>query len=369
MRNKNLTALTASAGLGLKKKIGLAVSVALLGLSQQASAHIYYYDLNQGAQIADLLPAGKAASTLQYGPTPASVLALANTPANGVGALVAQSDLPLNDPALWNSTYQTYAGGGTFTGVTYTPSSSTANVQVAGVTDWGWGDGTKPTLGDSHKVNFFNFRLPTTSNVTITWNTHDLSGYYYDSAFSLYKGVNTYDSHDDASVEPMNPKVGPVTKVQDKLDSSTAPVDQQGIASAYRNTGPGAPTYIGQYNSVANWGQANNAGNWSNVEYLAHANSNAGSVDGFSLNASDTLETLTIQLVAGNYTIAAAGALGAALSAGGFGVASFGQAALLGNLTFSATSVATVPLPSAVWLFMTAMFGFLGLNRRKNIIL
>jgi len=33
-----------------------------------------------------------------------------------------------------------------------------------------------------------------------------------------------------------------------------------------------------------------------------------------------------------------------------------------------ATSPATVPLPSAAWLFLTATMGFLGLNRRKNTI-
>ena len=87
------------------------------------------------------------------------------------------------------------------------------------------------------------------------------------------------------------------------------------------------------------------------------------------------METLAITLGAGNYTIAASGALGATLAAGGFldpnsltggTLQSFGQTNLHGQLTFSAVSVAAVPVPAAVWMFLTGMMGVLGLNRRKS---
>jgi len=247
----------------LAAKLSLGIALAVLGAGQQAFAHVEYYDLNQGAQISDLTAAGKTASKIQYGATPAAVLALggaslttAQRAANGIGAAISTtSDRPLNNPNLWNATYQQYTTGvGSFTNVNYTSAASSATVDVNDVTDFGWGNGTKTTLGDSHKVDFFNFRLDQTSTVTIKWNIDDGSGNYIDSAFSIFGGVLNYQGHDDAN-EKSNPTVVPTGKVQDKLDSLTAPVDAQGIASSYCNTtttGPG--TYVGQFNALANWG-------------------------------------------------------------------------------------------------------------------
>lgn len=349
-----------------QKKRVIGMTVALLGLSQQALAHVEYYDLNQGAQIGDLTAEGKTASTTQYGSTPAGVVALGGITANGLGAISAQQDLALSNQSQWTLANQTYTGVGSFTGVTYTPTSSSATVDVDDVTDFGWGAGTQAVLGDSHKVDFFNFRLSEASTVNISWNVDDGAGSFIDNGFTLYSGLLQYQGHDDAP-DKLNPKVGTVNKVQNALDSASAPADVQGITSSYRNTtasGPG--TYVGQYNSLANWGQSNVSGNWSNVAFIQAVNGNAGSSAGFRANASDTLETLHIVLGAGNYTIAASGALGSALAAGGFGLNSFGLTNLHGQLTFSAASVAAVPVPAAVWMFLTGMLGVLGLNRRKN---
>lgn len=368
MIHQKQTACPASAVQGYKHKLGFGLAVALMGFGQQALAHVEYYDLNQGAQIGDLTAAGKTASTAQYGATPAGVVALGGNAANGLGVISTQSDRPLNDPTTWNSAHQSYTGVGTFTGVTYTPTSSSATVSVNDVTDFGWGDGTKATLGDSHKVDFFNFRLTQASNVSISWNVDDGNGFYYDNAFSLYGGVMNYQSHDDGA-EKLNPKSGPVTKVQDVLDGLTAPVDAQGIASSYRDTKTNSAAYVGQFNALNNWGQANVAGEWGNIAFIKAVNDNAGSSAGFSDKAADTLESLTIQLAAGNYTIAASGALGAALAAGGFGVDTFGATNLHGVLTYSATAVpAAVPVPGAVWLFGSAMVGLMGMGRRKSMI-
>lgn len=362
-------------------KLGLGVALALAGVAQQAQAHVEYYDLNQGAQIGDLTTAGKAASTAQYGETPAEVLAVAGSgltaaqrAANGIGAAInVQSDRPLNDPNLWNSTYQSYTGVGSFSNVNYSSAASSATVDVNDVTDWGWGDGTHALLGDSHKVDFFNFRLDQTSTVTIKWNV-DSDGTYIDSAFTLYSGVMNYQSHDDAN-EKANPSVVPSGKVQDVLDSLTAPVDAQGIASSFRDTSKaGSPgTYVGQFNALANWGQSNVSGNWGNVAFIAGVNANANAevaANGFSANAEDTLETLVITLTAGNYTIAASGALGAIANAalGTLGaVDSFGLSNMHGRLEFSAAAASPVPVPGAVWLFGTVLAGFVGLNRRKSV--
>lgn len=329
----------------------------LLGLSQQAFAHVQYYDLNQGAQIADLTAAGKTLSTAQYGSTPAAVLALAGNANNGLGSLSSLSDLPLNDSSQWNSTNQSYTGVGTFTNVTYTPASSTATVDVNDVTTFGWYNGTTPALGDSHKVDMFNFRLAQQSTVTISWNVDDGAGTYINSGFTLYRGFLTYDGHDDAN-EKLNPKVGFTTKVQDALDAVNAPVDVQGIASSFRDTvnGAVAGNYTGQFNALANWGQSNVSGNWSNVAYIqAVNNSNPGDGVGGG-TAGESLESLTISLAAGNYTIAASGAVDPTL---------FNLTNLHGQLNFSAVATAPVPVPAAAWLFGSALAG-LGVFARRG---
>ena len=202
---------------GTKKKLALGVSAALLCLSQQALAHIEYYDLNQGKQISDLTASGKALSTAQYGTTPTAVLSLNTSPApNGIsaGKISIQQDLPLKNASDWNATNQAYTGVGSFTGVTYTPSASSATVNVNDVTDFGWGAGTKALLGDSHKVDFFNFRLSQASEVTITFNLDD-GAVYYDNAFTLYRGFVPFQGHDDAN-EKLNPKASapPFAKLQ-----------------------------------------------------------------------------------------------------------------------------------------------------------
>lgn len=301
-------------------------------LAQPVLAHVEYYDLNQGVQIGDLTSAGKSASTAQYG---------ANPPVTGAGINVnTTSDRPLNDPGQWTGVYQVYTGVGSFSGVQYTEDASSATVNVNDVTDWGWGDGTHTTLGDTHKVDFFNFRLAKHSLVTITWNVDDGSGNYYDNGFSLFRGVMNYQTHDDASSEPMNPKTGSgpsQVKVQSALDTGSVR-DVQGIAAAFRNTGPGAPTYVGQFNAKDNWGCGNAAGNWSAVSFIAAVNAH-NPVEGYSNNAGDTRESLTIQLAPGNYIITASGALGAQ----GYGnvAASFGSSNLHGRLTFNATAIET----------------------------
>ena len=361
MINENQTAFPASAGHGLKKKIALSVTVVLLGISQQALAHIEYYDLNQGAQIGDLTAAGKALSTAQYGANPVVT-------GFGVGAATnTTSDRPLNNPAQWNATNQNYMTGvGSFSGVTYNAATGagTATVDVNDVTDFGWGDGTKTTLGDTHKVDFFNFRLAKAADVNISWNVGDVNG-YYDSGFTLYNGVGSLQAHDDA-VDALNPKTGAgptAAKVQNAFDTGLV-TDAQGITAPFRNTGPGAPTYTGQFNALASWGDGNVAGNWSTLGFNTAVHELRGTVgaDGFSLAAADTLQTLAIRLAAGNYTIAASGALGALGSQ-----LSFGATNLHGQLIFSAAPVvSSVPLPGAVWMFMSAMLGMLGLNRRKS---
>ena len=370
------SALSAVPKPGMLKPAVIGVAL-LLGYSQQAAAHIEYYDLNQGAQVSDLTASGKVLSTAQYGTNqPTTGLA-------GLSGLNTTSDRALNDTTKWNAGNQVYTGVGTFSNAAInTVSQSYAGnqfynantVNVNDVTDWGWGGGTwgtashtSPTgtglLEDSHKVDFFDFRLTQASTVTITWNVDDGAGDYIDNGFSLYGGVASYQAH-DAAADPLNPTSGlPPHKIQDPLDSGSF-TDAQGIASDYRNTLTNSAAYLGQFNAQANWGDSNAAGNWSNLQFIASEHSALANTSGtgFSSKASDTLETLTIQLAAGNYTIAAAGALGSAFG----NAASYSLSNLHGVLTYSATPSA-VPVPGAVWLFGSALAGLLGLRSRKSV--
>jgi hypothetical protein len=206
-------------------------------------------------------------------------------------------------------------------------------------------------------VDFFNFRLGEDSVVTITWNI-DTAGIYLDSAFSLYRGVLPYQGHDDA-VELLNPVkilgLSPV-KVQDTLDDGTRH-DVQGILSPYRNTAPGAPQYVGQFNALGGWSQASPAGHWSALEFLAAVN--AVNLQ-FSTTESDALESLSLVLTPGNYTIAASGALGAAGSGDSFGLTN-----LHGRLTYTSSAV---PVPAVGWFLAPAFGAAVWLRRRRVAI-
>ena len=331
-------------------KADFGLSLCLFALSPQTFAHIIYYDLNQGKYLSDLTPAGQTLSTQQYGDNPVY---------NQLGANITNiSDRPLNDPSQWqDGIYQINAGApaGTFNNVTFTSDTSTASVDVNDAVDYGWADGTWGTLihtspwgtgllGDSHKIIFFNFRLAKTSKVTITWNIDNRTGLYYDNGFSLYRGVMNYQAHDDLVTEPMNPQDpdNNYANIQDTLDMGNV-YDAQGIASTFRDTVSNDQTpYLGQFNAFDNWGDSNANGNWSNISFIAAANSH-NPTSGHSNNPADTLETLTIQLEPGNYTIAAAGALGARLANGSKAAASHNQTTLHGKLTFNAISIAVCP--------------------------
>ena len=146
-------------------------------------------------------------------------------------------------------------------------------------------------------------------------------------------------------------------------------IDAQGNASLYRDTLTNTVDYIGQFDALNNWGDGNAAGNWSNLVYIANAHSAlantntpvliAAGTNGFSTNANDTLETLSISLPAGNYTIAASGALGSAFQ----NAATNNLSNLHGQLTFKA--VATIQKKDQTITFGAAPV--LAINASSNI--
>jgi len=141
------------------------------------------------------------------------------------------------------------------------------------------GDGTSRYLGDSHVLHYFKFHLNETKRVTIAFNAIDT----LDPAFSLYKGLLVDQGHDNTPTDPVN------------LRSGAHPKDPYWDTSILRD---------GQFNPFDRWSMANDAGEWSEVEYLAHKNDSTG-----------PRETLTIDLGPGDYTVAAAGATFTEISA------------------------------------------------------
>lgn len=163
-----------------------------------------------------------------------------------------------------------------------------------------------------------------------------------------------YQGHDDTSVDKLNPLGPGFVKIQSTIDNGTQR-DAQGNLSPYRDTLNNSADYIGQFNALGDWSQANAAGNWSALELVEAAN--ALHIRN-SANSARTVENLSILLAAGDYTIAASGAL----TPGGN---SLGLTNLDGQLTFS---YAAVPLPGAALLFGSALLGGLRLTRRMTAI-
>ena len=191
-------------------------------------------------------------------------------------------------------------------------------------TRFGWLKGTEATLGDSHfltvNANFWQFTLLTTSSVTITFAASGTSASSLDPAFSVYSGLLPTASHDDTSVDPLNPSSGGCAAISPK-DAHAAPWTYQ-VHDGFRDTQFYATTgglsacqavspYVGQFDAFAGWSMANANGTWSSVTYVASVSATAfdGHAGGtHTAGGHGTSETLTItNLPAGSYTIAAGG--------------------------------------------------------------
>lgn len=224
--------------------------------------------------------------------------------------------------------------------------------------NYGWSDGTRPTLGDSHNLAggvFFKFHLGSTARVDISFVDASTTG-LLNPAFSLYGGLLPDDAHDDAGIDPLNPShlvltpVAHAVKDPSPVDNGST-TDLQGNVSPFRDTAN--VTFLGQFNALGDWSMANElgdtqtlaeaiaAGNWSVVKYIAHVAPTGGS----------SVALLGYLLPAGDYTIAAGGG-----TAGG----EVGE--LLGTVSFKASPV---PLPAGLWLMGGALTGLLRHSRRR----
>ena len=220
-------------------------------------------------------------------------------------------------------------------------------IDNGGFTRYGWIDGTKATLGDSHNLdagNFYVFHLNQPSFVTLSFSEISGSGGQVitngglDPAFSLYSGLLPPLAHDDTPYDPLFAN-----------DIDLAPLGHVYLPhDGYRDTvnysATGGVPYFGQFDVLGDWSMANDdavpgdpgsvPGNWAKIRYITHVNAHVTAL-GANLMPSgvvdDTPETLGhYPLPAGDYTIAASGA-----ACDNLNIAGCTNPLLWGRVTFS----------------------------------
>jgi hypothetical protein len=233
---------------------------------------------------------------------------------------------------------------------------SNATISPGGVngstfSNYGWFDGTRATLGDSHDLaggDFFTFHLSQAARVTITFS--DISGTgLINPAFSLYAGLLPDEGHDDATADPLNPRAStpPFAKIASPVDNGVT-ADAFGRISPLRNTA--SVNYVGQFDALNDWSMANGSGEWSVIEYVTHVGPTGG----------NTVTLSNYLLGPGNYTIAAAG--GTDLLAGGAPPA---FSSLAGEVSLTITPV---PEPTSIAMFLAGLVGVgAGVRRRRAL--
>jgi hypothetical protein len=275
--------------------------------------------------------------------------------------------------------------------------------------------------GDTHNTRARTFTLTSLSNVNFTIrglaNTvvggnanpylNGLTAARLAPSFSLFKEANgngvytsEHDGAGDAAVIAATAAAGGNAAVGTQNAYNAMPASLQTWLAGNEGYASWSPfAKINDLISVAkgsaetgnNWGVYNADGNWS----IANDNGqvNAWNYIANGAHAVGTNEvTYSGQLAAGTYSIFIGGddasaysnLLGLAQATNGGSVAGATVADFLkgtgtatqqqlyqglrlagnGNITFS--SVAAVPVPGAVWLFLSGMMGVLGLNRRKK---
>lgn len=227
-------------------------------------------------------------------------------------------------------------------------------------TRFAWYDGTEPTLSDSHSVTVyaeqFVFHLDVPSTVTITFTADAASGATLNPAFSVYQGRLPEAAHDDQAPDKINPtdqRFNPITSELDQAPGdphiweyledwvTPNPAFTQDIAdwyaanyvphNGYRDTlnytnftaKEEASGYFGQFDAFGGWSMSNPAGDWGRIEYISSASATAcsgpncettttgGFVNpGHFAGNNGNIETLSLKLAAGDYSIWAGGESG-----------------------------------------------------------
>ena len=229
------------------------------------------------------------------------------------------------------------------------PIVSPGGVNGASFSNFGWYAGKTATLGDTHELAggvFFKFHLSQPGLVSITFSDDSGAG-LINPAFSVYRGLLPDDGHDDAAIDPLNPRssMPPFAKIASPVDNGVT-TDAYGRVSPFRDTAH--VEYVGQFDALHTWSLGNESGDWSVIEYVTHVDPTGG----------NSVSLLNYYLGPGDYTIAAAGgSLCSGLSC---------LENLPGTIRFS---VAAVPEPGTVALLAggLTLLGALRLRRSRTL--
>ncbi len=182
------------------------------------------------------------------------------------------------------------------------PAISPGGVNGASFENYGWFDGTRATLGDSHHLagaTLFSFHLDHDSYVSITFSDTGSTG-LLNPGFSVYRGLLPDEAHDNANFDPLNPAhFDPGPPPHAVKDPS--PVDNGVTADAYGRISPFRDTvnitFVGQFDALHTWSMANESSEWAVIQYMAHASPTGG----------NSVSLTNLLLAAGDFTIAAGG--------------------------------------------------------------
>jgi hypothetical protein len=141
--------------------------------------------------------------------------------------------------------------------------------------------------------------------------------------------------------------------------------------------------FLGQFDAFGNWSMNNANGDWAQIDYISSVSTTAcsgpncistltGGFDnpGHVTGNNGTVETLTLHLAAGDYSIWAGGESGDSLDSVGGGCVgvngggNLGCAAGAGNFRAAVSlQITAVPVPGGIWLLTSALAGLAGWRR------
>lgn len=227
--------------------------------------------------------------------------------------------------------------------------------------DFGWYEGTQPTLANSHDLRWFSFTITAAGNYDIsvanlgagafTASSRTVAGGTganftsvgdLDVAFSLFHGTVPASSVESITRTGTNPDGTPIF--------NGFAVPGQGITTDGFQHSPSS-LFAGD-NTLTN-----SKGETSTISFITAVNQ----------HGTGMTEALTNYFLnAGIYTILVGGASAPLFDTDGITLLNDGTYGVVAS--FMATpAVQPVPVPGAVWLFGSALVGLVGFGRRKNL--